>query len=173
MKPYHRGRGNRAWIALIFGLACGGGSGAPIEDRQAFVAQDRSGTLPSGPVPENGSAWVIFGSDTVRAEVARTSEQRARGLMYREDLPAGTGMLFVFDDLQIRSFWMQNTYVALDIAFLDMQFTVVDIQQMEALSERFHDSRLPAGLALEVPLGWFAEHSVRVGDQARIIFGGG
>jgi uncharacterized protein len=158
--------------ALLLALGCGSAGNAEAE-RQGLAAQSRSGAAPAGPVPAAGMAWVIFGADTVRAEVARTSEQRSRGLMYRDDVPAGTGMLFIFDDQQIRSFWMQNTYVALDIAFLNTDLRIVDIQQMEALSERFHDSRAPAMFALEVPEGWFEAHGIRVGDQAEIVFGGG
>ncbi|NIP80218.1 MAG: DUF192 domain-containing protein, partial [Gemmatimonadetes bacterium] len=52
------------------------------------------------PTPPPGHAWVIFGADTVLAEVAATAEERAEGLMYRDDVPDGTGMLFVFQDSQ-------------------------------------------------------------------------
>ena len=78
--------------------------------------------------PPAATALVIFGSDTVRAEVASTAAARGQGLMYRDAVPEGTGMLFVFDREALRSFWMQNTYVALDVAFIDANFTIVDIQ---------------------------------------------
>jgi uncharacterized membrane protein (UPF0127 family) len=116
-------------------------------------------------------ALVIFGNDTVRAEVASTPGQRSQGLMNRPAIPAGTGMLFVFDDEEVRSFWMRNTLVSLDIAFMDSELRVVDIQQMEARSEDFHDSRAPAMYALEVPEGWFAANGVRVGDRAQVVLG--
>jgi hypothetical protein len=121
--------------------------------------------------PEPGKAWVIFGSDTVDAEVARTPDERAKGLMYREKVPAGTGMLFVFDQEAPQSFWMANTYVALDIAFMDASYTVVDIQQMEPLTTDSHQSGAPALFALEVPKGWFAAHGVHVGSVAEVKFG--
>ncbi len=121
--------------------------------------------------PEPGKAWVIFGSDTVDAEVARTPDERAKGLMYREKVPAGTGMLFVFDQEAPQSFWMANTYVALDIAFMDASYTVVDIQQMEPLTTDSHQSGAPALFALEVPKGWFAAHGVHVGSVAQVKFG--
>jgi uncharacterized membrane protein (UPF0127 family) len=154
-------------LALAFGCGAGGeagdGSGAD---------QERAGGAPAGPLPPTGTAWVIFGADTVRAEVARTSAQRQRGLMYRDAVPAGTGMLFVFEEAAVRSFWMQNTYVALDIAFLDAEMRVVDIQQMEARTEDFHESRAPAMFALEVEKGWFAANGIQIGDQAKVVFGG-
>jgi uncharacterized membrane protein (UPF0127 family) len=116
-------------------------------------------------------AWVIFGADTVMAEVARTPAERSDGLMYREELADGTGMLFVFDRSEIQSFWMSNTYVALDIAYMDASFNIVDIQQMEPLTTTPHESSGPAMFALEVPQGWFEAHDVRVGATARVVFG--
>lgn len=57
----------------------------------------------------------------LRVEVADTPSLRQQGLMMREDLPQGQGMLFVFDDLRRRSFWMKNTPLSLDILFFDDQ----------------------------------------------------
>jgi len=164
--------GRRGLLPLLLVLVLGCGAGGDVENTpQEGSPQERGATVPTGPAPTAGSAWVIFGSDTVRAEVARTTEERARGLMYRDQLPAGTGMIFVFPEADIRSFWMANTYIALDIAFMDADFRVVDIQQMEPLSEEFTQSRAPALFVLEVPQGWFAEHGVEVGDQAQVVFG--
>ncbi|MCG6956481.1 MAG: DUF192 domain-containing protein [Gemmatimonadetes bacterium] len=121
--------------------------------------------------PPANHAWVIFGADTVVAEVARTQEAREQGLMYRQELPDGTGMLFVFDDMEVRSFWMENTYVPLDIAFLDASYTVVSIDHMAPLTTDSHDSAGPAMFALEVPEGWFAAHGVKRGDRATVEMG--
>ncbi len=93
--------------------------------------------------------------------------------MYRESLAKGSGMLFVFPDAQTRSFWMKNTFIPLDIAYLDAELRIVDIQAMEAESLESHPSALPAMFALEVPLGWFAEVGIAVGDGARVVFGPG
>jgi hypothetical protein len=81
-------------------------------------------------------------------------------------------MLFVFPDEVIRSFWMEDTHIPLDIAYVDASFHIIDIQQMEALSTDPHPSAGPAMYALEVPLGWFAEHGVEVGDTIEVVFGG-
>jgi hypothetical protein len=107
----------------------------------------------------------------VTTEVARTNSDRERGLMNRTEVPDGTGMLFVFEDEQIRTVWMSNTYVALDVAFLNPNLTVLDIQQMESETTTFHDSAAPAMFVLEVPKGWLAAHQVRVGTRAEIVFG--
>jgi uncharacterized membrane protein (UPF0127 family) len=132
-----------------------------------------SGTAPAAPapMPPQRSAWVIFGTDTVVAEVARTTQEKERGLMYRRDIPAGTGMIFLFPEEEIQSLWMQNTYVSLDVAFLDVNLRVVDIQQMEAETTDIHSSTRRAMFALEVPQGWFAAHGVAVGDVAQLVLG--
>lgn len=123
------------------------------------------------PSPPTEHAWVVFGIDTVRAEVARTADEGVAGLMYRQEVPDGTGMLFVFETSEVRSFWMQNTYVALDIAFLDASYRIVDILQMEPLTTDSHESRGSAMFALEVRKGWFADNGIRAGDQAKVVFG--
>lgn len=114
---------------------------------------------------------MIFGADTVVAEVAATADERARGLMYRDEVPDGTGMLFVFPDSQVRSFWMANTYVALDIAYMDPSFRVVDILAMEPLVTESYPSKARAMFGLEVRQGWFAEQGIVVGAQAEVVFG--
>lgn len=93
--------------------------------------------------------------------------------MYRESLEEGRGMLFVFSDSQIRSFWMRNTFIPLDIAYLDESLRIVDIQAMEPETEDSHPSARPAMFALEVPMGWFGRKGIEVGDHARIVFGPG
>jgi uncharacterized membrane protein (UPF0127 family) len=165
-------------FGLILGVLVGSlGPGAcrPADDASAGADRGRLAAevapAPSVTLPPSGHAWVIFGADTVLAEVARTSEERAEGLMYREEVPDGTGMLFVFPDSQVRSFWMANTYVALDIAYMDPSFRVVDIVAMEPLERKTYPSAAPAMYGLEVRQGWFADHDVRVGTQAEIVFG--
>jgi uncharacterized membrane protein (UPF0127 family) len=80
-------------------------------------------------------------------------------------------MLFVFTDNQVRSFWMANTYVALDIAYMDPSYVIVDIVPMEPLVTDSYPSAAPAMFGLEVRQGWFQENSIRIGDSAEIVFG--
>ena len=123
------------------------------------------------PAPGRDLAWVIIGADTVVAEVARTPTQRSQGLSNRDHLAPGAGMIFVFEDEEVRSFWMQDTYIPLDIAYLDATARIIDIQQMEPETTRMHTSSGPAMFALEVPQGWFAEMEIQVGAQVEIVFG--
>lgn len=162
----------KAWAVGVAALSMIGACNPAAAGDTAPVAGSAERTAVDATLgPAQGHAWVIFGADTVVAEVARTPEEREEGLMYREELEVGTGMLFVFDEAEVRSFWMQNTYVALDIAFLDVSLRVVDIQQMEPQTTDPHESAAPAMFALEVPKGWFSAHGVKVGDQAQVEFG--
>ncbi|MBT8396923.1 MAG: DUF192 domain-containing protein [Gemmatimonadetes bacterium] len=124
-------------------------------------------------LPPPGQAWVIFGPDTVQVEVARTPAEREKGLMFRERLAKGRGMLFVFPDATVRSFWMKDTFVPLDIAYLDSNLRIIDILPMEPQSLDTQPSSGPAMFALEVPMGWFEEVGIAVGAQAKLVFGPG
>lgn len=105
------------------------------------------------------------GGHEIRVEVADDAEERRRGLMHRDSLPEDRGMLFVYPEERTLSFWMRNTNIALDIAFLDRRGTIVDIQSMDAQTDRLYESRQPAMYALEVNRGWFGDHGVDVGDR--------
>ncbi len=149
---------------LLAALACalssceGSGGGSPP-------------VLESTPRPPSGMAWVVFDADTVVAEVADTQAERQQGLMDRDRLDAGSGMLFVFEQELPHAFYMRNTLIPLDIAWLDRSLVVVDIQQMEPETVDFHEPARAALYALEVPQGWYSEQEVRVGDLAQIVFG--
>lgn len=123
------------------------------------------------PTPPQRGAWVILGSDTVVAEVARTQEETKRGLMYRSEMPDGTGVLLLFQGEEIRSWWMPNVYVGLDVAFMDVNLRIVDIQQIEAETTQARSSRAPAMFALMVPQGWLAAHGVAAGATAELVLG--
>ncbi|MDX1493833.1 MAG: DUF192 domain-containing protein [Longimicrobiales bacterium] len=159
---------------LVTAAACVDGGSGTAEARNPSPEGSGESAAPTSrraSAPPPGHAWVIFGTDTVVAEVAATPEERAEGLMYRDEVPDGTGMLFVFEDSQPRAFWMANTYVALDVAYMDPSYRIVDIIAMEPLVTDSYPSDAPAMFALEVRQGWFEEQGIGVGDQARIEFG--
>ena len=175
LTPPLRGGISGAAALLVSVSACVDGSGNSAEARDVELRPAPEAAAPApvrrAAVPPPGHAWVIFGTDTVVAEVAATAEERAEGLMYRDEVPDGTGMLFVFDDSQPRAFWMANTYVPLDVAYLDPSYTIVDIIAMEPLVTDSYPSDAPAMFALEVRQGWFEEQGIGIGDRAEIVFG--
>ena len=92
----------------------------------------------------------------VDCEIADTDASRMRGLMHREELPQGEGMLFMFPWPDQQSFWMRDTHIPLDVAFADAQGKILNIETGTPLSERKMLSQGPAMYVLEVPKGWFA-----------------
>ena len=111
---------------------------------------------------------LTVGDTVFRVELAVTDQQRARGLMFREELGRREGMLFVFDNEQPRSFWMRNTPLPLSIAYIDAKGVIVHITDMEPHSQTPVPSRAPAQYALEVNRGAFEEAGIRVGDFVQL-----
>lgn len=109
----------------------------------------------------------------LRLEIARTDEERQRGLMDRSELAAGTGMLFTYDELRppTHAFWMYHTRIPLDIAYLDSSDRIANIVSMKpCLSDSpARCPSYPAGVtflsALEVNQGFFNRHGLGKGDQ--------
>ena len=100
----------------------------------------------------------------VKAEIARTREERAQGLMHRKKLPDGEGMLFVFERDEVQSFWMKNTLIPLSIAYIASNGRIIEIKDMYPLDESPVPSRVPVRYALEVPQGWFSRAGIKPGD---------
>lgn len=103
------------------------------------------------------------GMHLIRAEVAATPAQRQTGLMYRRDLDANDGMLFVFDQATPQCFWMKNTPTPLTIAFLADDGSIVNLADMAPFSEDSHCSAKPVRYTLEMNQGWFARRGIKPG----------
>jgi uncharacterized membrane protein (UPF0127 family) len=102
----------------------------------------------------------------VTVEVVDTPTARAQGLMYRNALADGTGMLFVFDEESEHPFWMKNTLIPLDMIFIDGGSKIVGIAaNTHPLSLAQVTVGKPSRWVLEVPGGWSAKNGVGTGDR--------
>ena len=101
----------------------------------------------------------------VALEIARTPQEHQVGLMNRQSLDPDSGMLFVYDRQAAEGYWMHDTLVPLSIAWIDRDGAIVDIQDMQPLTDDVHYPAAPYWYALEVNQGWFYEHGVGVGQQ--------
>jgi uncharacterized membrane protein (UPF0127 family) len=105
------------------------------------------------------------GNVVLQVEIARSAEEKRRGLMYRKSLADGRGMLFIFDRDQIMSFWMKDTLIPLSIAYIRSDGTIVEILDMRPLDENLVRSSRGVRYALEVPQGWFGRAGIGAGDR--------
>jgi len=113
---------------------------------------------------------VTIGKHKLKAWVMDTDSKRAEGMMFLQtkELKPDSAMLFVFPDEQERSFWMQNTYVALDIAYIAKSGKIVSAKPMKALDETGVPSDGPAMYALEMQQGAFKRLGIKAGMKAII-----
>ncbi|MBB4841894.1 uncharacterized membrane protein (UPF0127 family) [Paucibacter oligotrophus] len=128
----------------------------------AFAQAAGSGQAQQLPIVQ-----ITAGMHLIKAEVARTFEQRQIGLMHRPSLPQGEGMLFVFEEANPQCFWMKNTLIPLSIAFVADDGTVLNLADMQPLSERSKCSAKPVRYALEMNQGWFAKRGIKPGSKLR------
>ncbi|CEG08145.1 hypothetical protein BN961_01558 [Afipia felis] len=106
------------------------------------------------------------GVKVFNVEIARTTEERERGLMYRKELPDGQGMLFDFSPQQEVSMWMKNTYVSLDMIFIRADGRILRIaENTKPLSERIISSGGPVKAVLEVVAGTARKDGIAAGDR--------
>lgn len=111
------------------------------------------------------TAQIRIDHHVLEVEIADTVARRERGLMWRTELPDGTGMLFIFKRPQRLSFWMKNTPIDLDLGFFGEDRRLQQIETMRALDLTHHDSTQPALYALEVRRGWYRDNAVRIGAR--------
>ncbi|GGZ65541.1 hypothetical protein GCM10008101_19340 [Lysobacter xinjiangensis] len=117
--------------------------------------------------------WVEIGGKRYAVEIADDNEERARGLMFRDELPADHGMLFVHDREEPLAYWMKNTKIPLDILYFDTQRRLV-AQQRDVPPCTLGDgcppypSQAPARYVLELNAGQAEQLKLQVGDELRL-----
>jgi uncharacterized membrane protein (UPF0127 family) len=123
-----------------------------------------------GPVRPAGLQTLEIASKTgvhiFSVEVVDNDADRAKGLMFRKDLPEGKGMLFDFKHEQDVSFWMENTYIPLDMLFIRGDGRILRIaENTEPLSTRMIPSGGPVLAVLEVIGGTARKLGLAPGDR--------
>ena len=103
-------------------------------------------------------------------ELAIKPEERNYGFMNRKNIPDGTGMLFIFENEQILSFWMKNTPHPLSIAYIDNRGKIRNIFDMKPFSLSPIVSTASCRYALEVPQGWLKKNGITEGDSISLDF---
>ena len=103
------------------------------------------------------------------AELARTSAEQAKGLMYRRSLGEEAAMLFVMPLRRVQEFWMRNTCIALDMLFLDDDGFITGIVENAApLTDDLRSVDCPSRYVLEVRGGWSRQYGVRPGQRVAL-----
>jgi hypothetical protein len=124
---------------------------APIFSKQGELLMKKS----------SGETLVAIG-----IEIADTPERREIGLMGRPSVGDDQGMLFVFEERQPLSFWMENTIISLDMVFADADGTILTIHRNTIpYSRESYSSTAPGKFVLEVRGGWCDKFGVNVGDR--------
>lgn len=135
------------FVLLLF-VYCGGRSGTMAKPADVVVITTSSGE-----------------TQTVQVEVADTPQLRSKGLMFRNELPEDSGMLFIFPAETHGSFWMKNTPIPLDMFFIKGGEIVSIIENAVPYDESLLTPDSSYTMTLEVSGGYALRHGIRVGDR--------
>lgn len=103
---------------------------------------------------------------TFNIEIADTDYETQTGLMHRHSMKDDSAMLFIFPEMSLRYFYMKNTYIPLDIIYLNKNKVIVSIQEnAKPLSETSLPSQFPAQYVLEINAGSSQKWSIEIGDS--------
>lgn len=143
------------------------GEPAPVAGKATKCPKDPSGNLK---LPLGRVTFVDAPSaPTVQVELARDGASRERGLMYRTSMPADSGMLFSWQDERIRSFWMHNTCIPLDLLYITKEGVIAGIlEQVPTLNDASRRIPCPVAHVLELNAGWSRAHGVAPGMKVKI-----
>ena len=109
-----------------------------------------------------------WGQARFTVEVADDAIERQQGLMHRQELPRTAGMLFVYHTTRVVSFWMKNTFIPLDMIFLDETGTIVHIHENAVpLDLTSISSQRPTRYVLEINAGMSRLLGLSIGSELR------
>ena len=165
------------YVLIVALLAFVGLSQAPsckrAENQRVVPAKKENSYEPK--FRKDGDLWLIKAEtgDTLMkmdVEYANTPNRIEYGMMYRKSMDETMSMLFFMGNMQMRSFWMKNTYVSLDIIYIDDKLRIVSIQKnAEPLNTRSLASDGPAQYVLEVKGGLSDKLGLAAGDMINFV----
>jgi len=126
----------------------------------------------NGPSYIQNKATISIESDNstilMEVEIADELQEQIKGLMFRQNLDWNNGMLFVYESENRRSFWMKNTFIPLDMIFINNEFRIVDIKENTKPCLEMpcptYPSKEPAKYVLEVNAGFAQKNNIKIGD---------
>lgn len=132
-----------------------------------LLATTASVMAQNGPQPRLPVVELTAGMYVIQAEMAQTMNEHTIGLMYRQTMGVNEGMLFIYDNPQVRCFWMRNTLLPLTIAFIADDGSIVNLEDMQPETESSHCAAKPVRYALEMNQGWFEKRGLKAGFKLR------
>ena len=162
-------------ILALSGLFLLGGCGSDGGAANVRGSYANGGSAGAEKGAEKGPAIVLNtqkGKTEISVDIADTTEERAKGLMFRKSIPQDYGMFFIFDEEKEENFWMKNTLVPLDMVFFDGNYKVVKIihnaQPCRKDPCMVYSSDKPSKYVLEVNGGTGDKIGLKEGDGAQL-----
>ena len=164
------------WLSVLFGLCVTASLGllTPGHETVGSKGEHSRGVQwhLKREAPTQGLAtatvWVETNQHRVPivVELAQTPTERQIGLMFRSELPSGTGMLFQVAAGGRPAVWMKNTWIPLDVAFIGRSGEIRMVREhLVPMSEEIVDCHCPAAAILELPAGTLEELSIGIGTK--------
>ena len=146
--------------------ACGGCKDSRGAAPAAAAAADLSEPTVAQPRLPTMKLWL--GPEEMVAELAVTAKQMQTGMMFRTNMEANAGMLFVFPRAHQTAFWMKNTLVPLSAAYIDPEGVILEIHALEPFNTNSVVAQSDrVQYVLETPQGWFDRHNLHTGIVVR------
>ena len=153
-------------IALIFGGLISTGILNFSKNSNEQISEDSA--IPEPPFKKEGELTFLKNQEKLTIEIADNDAETTQGLMFRRSMPDSCGMIFVMKENEPHSFWMKNTYIPLDIIYLDESKKIVTIQ---ANTTPFSEAEVPsyekAKFVLEVNAGYCKRKGIEKGDVVK------
>ncbi len=156
----------RVVLAMLLMVSCS--SPAPVPPPPT------TSSVPTSTAPATSGPRVIFPDNfVVSVEIAADDEMRQQGLMFRDHIDPGHGMLFVFPRDDVFSFWMKNTRIPLDMIWIDANKRIVGIRENVPPCHvddcPSYGPGVVARYVLEVGGGEAAKHRLKTGDALQFV----